>query len=65
VSPETAKALIDAGYDVRVEESSDRIYKDSEFKAVGAKMLPAGSWVDAPTDHVILGLKELPANGST
>jgi saccharopine dehydrogenase (NAD+, L-lysine forming) len=49
---------------VRVEESTDRIYNDSEFKAVGAEMVPAGSWVDAPVDNVILGLKELPANGS-
>ncbi|KAF4472984.1 hypothetical protein FALBO_121, partial [Fusarium albosuccineum] len=35
VSPETAKALIDAGYVVRVEESPDRIYGIDEFKAVG------------------------------
>jgi saccharopine dehydrogenase (NAD+, L-lysine forming) len=50
---------------VRVEESPDRIYNDSEFKAVGAEIVPAGSWVDAPVENVILGLKELPANGST
>jgi saccharopine dehydrogenase (NAD+, L-lysine forming) len=65
VSPETAKSLLDAGYLVRVEASPDRIYNDSEFKAVGAEIVPAGSWVDAPLDNVILGLKELPADGST
>ncbi|KAH6996397.1 Saccharopine dehydrogenase [Ilyonectria sp. MPI-CAGE-AT-0026] len=42
----------------------DRIYHDSEFKAVGAEIVPTGSWIDAPVDTVILGLKELPANGS-
>ncbi|KAI0398213.1 saccharopine dehydrogenase [Xylariaceae sp. FL0594] len=65
LSPETAKALIDAGYVVRVEEAPDRIYKDSEFKDVGAEIVPAGSWVNAPVDGtIILGLKELPADGS-
>ena len=61
VSPQTAKALIDAGYIVRVEDPSDRIYKIDEFKAVGAEIVPAGSWVNAPKDHVILGLKEIDA----
>ncbi|RSM11585.1 hypothetical protein CDV31_006688 [Fusarium ambrosium] len=65
LSPETAKALIDAGYTVRVEESSDQIYKVDEFKAVGAEIVPAGSWVNAPTDEVILGLKEIQADGTS
>lgn len=64
MSPETAKALLDAGYTVKVEESPDRIYKDAEFKAVGAEIIPAGSWVKAPVENVILGLKEIEADGS-
>ncbi|OAA66969.1 hypercellular protein [Niveomyces insectorum RCEF 264] len=64
LSPETAKALINAGYLVRVEASPDRIYHDSEFKDVGAEIVPAGSWVKAPLDDIILGLKELPADGT-
>jgi saccharopine dehydrogenase (NAD+, L-lysine forming) len=28
--------------------------------SVGATLVPEGSWVDAPTDHIIIGLKELP-----
>jgi saccharopine dehydrogenase (NAD+, L-lysine-forming) len=60
VSPGSAKALLEAGYVVRVERSPDRIYKDAEFETIGAEMIPAGSWVDAPLDHIILGLKELP-----
>lgn len=49
-----------AGYIVRVEQHSERIYKDQEFEAVGAELVPAGSWRDVPTTTVILGLKELP-----
>ncbi len=60
MSPETAKALIDSGYVVHVERSPERIYKDEEFEVVGAKLVPTGSWRDAPLDHIILGLKELP-----
>lgn len=60
MSPETAKALIDAGYIVRVEPSTERIYNDEEFEAIGAKLVPAGSWLTAPQDDIILGLKELP-----
>lgn len=60
MSPQSAKALLDAGYVVRVERSAERIYKDEEFAAVGAELVPAGSWQNAPKEHIILGLKELP-----
>ncbi|KAI0433493.1 Saccharopine dehydrogenase [Xylaria sp. FL1042] len=60
MSPETAKALIEAGYLVRVERSPERIYNDDEFEAIGAEMIPAGSWLKAPREDIILGLKELP-----
>lgn len=60
MSPQGAKALIDAGYILNVERSADRIYNDEEFETVGATLVPGGSWRDAPTDHIILGLKELP-----
>ncbi|KZZ95504.1 saccharopine dehydrogenase [Moelleriella libera RCEF 2490] len=64
LSPEGAKALLDAGFVVRVEESADRIYKTDEFKAAGAEIVPAGSWVKAPTTDIILGLKEMDADGT-
>ncbi|KAH0596135.1 hypothetical protein MHUMG1_05996 [Metarhizium humberi] len=64
LSPDGAKALLDAGYVVRVEECPNRIYKTDEFKAAGAEIVPTGSWVNAPTDNIILGLKELEADGS-
>ncbi|CAG7923705.1 unnamed protein product [Penicillium olsonii] len=61
LTPTTCKALIDAGYDVTVERSTQRIFEDEEFAKIGAPLVAEGSWVqDAPKDAVILGLKELP-----
>jgi saccharopine dehydrogenase (NAD+, L-lysine-forming) len=60
VTPTTTKALLDAGYIVNVERSPGRIFDDEEFAAVGATLVPEGSWIDAPKDHIIIGLKELP-----
>jgi saccharopine dehydrogenase (NAD+, L-lysine-forming) len=60
VTPTTTKKLIEAGYTVNIERSKERIFDDEEFSAVGATLVPEGSWVDAPTHHIIVGLKELP-----
>lgn len=60
LTPTTAKALIDAGYTVNVEKSPVRIFDDSEFEKIGATLVPTGSWRDAPKEHIIVGLKELP-----
>jgi len=60
LTPTTAKALIDAGYTVNVEKSPVRIFEDEEFTKIGATLVPTGSWREAPSDHVIVGLKELP-----
>jgi hypothetical protein len=61
LTPTTAKALLDAGYEVRVERNSaenpERIFDDSEFEAVGATLVPNNSWREAPADHIIVGLK--------
>jgi saccharopine dehydrogenase (NAD+, L-lysine-forming) len=59
LTPSTTKALIEAGYTVYVERDPQRIFDDEEFEAVGAKLVPTGSWVDAPKEHIIVGLKEL------
>lgn len=60
MTPTTAKALLEAGYKIYVERSPGRIFDDEEFEAVGVTLVPKGSWVDAPADTIILGLKELP-----
>lgn len=60
LTPATAKTLIDAGYTVNVEKSPVRIFDDGEFESIGATLVPTNSWRDAPKEHIIVGLKELP-----
>ncbi|WP_427918606.1 saccharopine dehydrogenase [Streptomyces sp. cg40] len=60
VVPADARRLVERGVTLTVEESPQRIFPIQEYEAVGAKVVPAGSWVSAPKDAVILGLKELP-----
>lgn len=60
LTPTTAKALLNAGYKVHVERSPVRIFEDSEFEEAGATLVPEGCWPTVATDHIIVGLKELP-----
>ncbi|ODM18008.1 hypothetical protein SI65_06796 [Aspergillus cristatus] len=63
LTPTTAKALRDNGYNILVERSPTRCYRDEEFEAVGATLVPTGTWEEAPKEYIILGLKELPDDG--
>ncbi|KAJ3489366.1 hypothetical protein NLJ89_g11535 [Agrocybe chaxingu] len=60
LTPTTSKALIDAGFDIFVERDEQRIFDDSEYEAVGCKLVDNNSWPSAPTSVPIIGLKELP-----
>lgn len=60
VTPSVAKKLVDAGYVVNVERSPLSIFDDSEYNGTGATLVPTESWTEAPSDHIIVGLKELP-----
>src|SRR5690242_5589776 len=60
LSPADAATLIRSGVRITVEESPQRIYPLEDYVAQGCATAAAGSWVDAPEDAVILGLKELP-----
>ncbi|KAF2663236.1 saccharopine dehydrogenase [Microthyrium microscopicum] len=60
LTPKTTKTLVDAGYKINVERSPQRIFADEEFEKAGATLVPENSWPDAPEDHIIVGLKELP-----
>ena len=60
VTPTIAKKLVDAGYAVNLERSPLSIFDDLEYESTGASMVPTGSWIDAPSDHIVVGLKELP-----
>ena len=64
VTPEGVAALIAAGYDVTVEESRQRSLPMKGYSDAGAKIAREGGWVDAPGDAIIIGLKELPEDGT-
>ncbi|KAK0261895.1 Saccharopine dehydrogenase [Friedmanniomyces endolithicus] len=60
ITPSIAKKLVDAGYVVNVEESPLSIFHNKEYESTGATIVPTGSWTNAPSEHIIVGLKELP-----
>lgn len=59
LTPKNAKILIDNGFELTVETSEKRAFANEDYAAAGAKMAESRSWVDAPKETVILGLKEL------
>lgn len=61
LTPTTTKKLLATGnFNIEVEESEQSAFSSDEYKQVGAKIVPAGSWVDCPKDTIVIGLKELP-----
>ncbi|MEJ6701972.1 MAG: saccharopine dehydrogenase [Akkermansiaceae bacterium] len=61
LSPKNARKLIDHGFKLTVERSSQSIFDDQEFEGLGCECVAENSWQDqAPKDAYILGLKELP-----
>lgn len=64
LTPEGAKALIDAGLRVTIEESSVRAIPIDGYRVAGAEVAPENSWPTAPDDAIVFGLKELPEDGT-
>jgi saccharopine dehydrogenase (NAD+, L-lysine-forming) len=64
LTPEGAKALLDAGIRVTVEESSVRAIPMQGYIDAGVEVAPENSWPDASRDAIIFGLKELPEDGT-
>jgi saccharopine dehydrogenase (NAD+, L-lysine-forming) len=60
ITPKEASAFMAAGIKISVERNPDRACPDADFTALGCDMVGAGSWVNAPSDTVILGLKDIP-----
>jgi saccharopine dehydrogenase (NAD+, L-lysine-forming) len=60
VVPADVPLLLDARFEVTVEESSQRIFDIEEYAAAGAAVVGEGTWPDAPEDAYVLGIKELP-----
>jgi saccharopine dehydrogenase (NAD+, L-lysine forming) len=60
VVPADVPLLLDAGFEVTVEESPQRVFGVEEYAAAGASVAGEGTWTDAPHDAYVLGIKELP-----
>ncbi|MEU1935732.1 saccharopine dehydrogenase [Streptomyces coeruleorubidus] len=60
VVPDDARRLVEHGVALTVEDSPQRVFPTEEYEAAGCRVAHAGSWVSAPRDAVVLGLKELP-----
>ncbi|MFE1925335.1 saccharopine dehydrogenase [Streptomyces asoensis] len=60
VVPDDVRRLVAAGVRLTVEDSPQRVFPASRYEAAGARIVPAGTWVSAPPQTVVLGLKELP-----
>lgn len=60
LTPADTATLIKQGARVTVEHSSARCYPIDGYLDAGAQIAPAGSWIDAPADAFVLGLKALP-----
>ncbi|WP_028642205.1 saccharopine dehydrogenase [Nocardioides sp. URHA0020] len=60
VVPVDVPLLLDAGFEVTVEESEQRIFPIEEYAAAGALVADQGAWATAPRDAYVLGIKELP-----
>jgi saccharopine dehydrogenase (NAD+, L-lysine forming) len=60
IVPADAGRLIAHGYRMTVEESPQRVFPETAYAAVGCRIVPAGSWVTAGPDEVVVGVKELP-----
>ena len=60
LAPAAARELVAAGFTVSVEECGNRVFDIRQYREAGCRIVPAGSWPDAPRDCYVLGLKELP-----
>jgi len=60
LTPDGAKALLQAGFKVTIECSSQSIFQQDLYENLAVEFSQEGSWVNAPKDAIILGLKELP-----
>ncbi|MCI2399832.1 saccharopine dehydrogenase [Aliiroseovarius subalbicans] len=64
LTPDGARALIDAGLRVTVEESKVRAIPLQGYIDAGCEIAKENSWPTAPADAIIFGLKELPEDGT-
>ncbi|MCG6901745.1 MAG: saccharopine dehydrogenase [Rhodobacter sp.] len=64
LTPEGAATLLARGFQITVEDSSARAIPIDGYRSAGCTIAPENSWPGAPPDAIILGLKELPDDGT-
>lgn len=64
LTPQGARALLDAGIRVTVEQSTVRAIPLQGYIEAGCEIAAENSWPQAPADAIIFGLKELPQDGT-
>jgi saccharopine dehydrogenase (NAD+, L-lysine-forming) len=62
LTPDMAGKVLERGFNVTVEQSHQSVFSTHAFRDLGCEVTPPGTWMDAPVDAFILGLKELPEN---
>lgn len=62
LTPDSCEKLINAGHTVHVEDWTDSIIPTEDYKKIGCKVETSGSWISAPKEAIIVGLKALPDN---
>ncbi|MEV6573411.1 saccharopine dehydrogenase [Streptomyces sp. NPDC051577] len=61
LTPSDAGHLVRAGLRITVEASEQRVFPLADYAAAGCDTAPTDSWLTAPDEAYVLGLKELPA----
>lgn len=64
MTPSGAAKMVANGWRIVVEEAKHRCITIADYENAGCEIVAPGSWVDAPADAIILGLKELPTDGT-
>lgn len=64
IAPADARALLEQGISLTVEESPQRVFPLGDYVEAGCQIAPAGSWTEAHDDVFVVGLKELPGEPS-
>ncbi|KAI8909012.1 hypothetical protein EDD86DRAFT_206679 [Gorgonomyces haynaldii] len=62
LTPSACKILKQNNFRITVERCEQRIFKDSEYEALGLELVEKGSWRTAPASAYVIALKELPEN---
>lgn len=64
ITPDGVRELMAAGFQITVERSSCRAIPIGKYQKTGCEIATENSWPQAPRDAIILGLKELPDDGT-